>query len=197
MNVRTGGLCFLIERGEMSRNNQFCLAETILSENEIQKRILELARCITEEYKESKRIVLIGILKGSFLFLSDLVRAIPLPLEIDFFQAKSYGSGTKSSQSITIEKDISLSIADADVILVEDIIDSGNTLQKIKNILTSRNPKSLKLCILLDKPARRETPVTLDWVGFEIPDVFVVGYGLDAAEQFRNLPYLAEARESL
>ena len=181
----------------MNDNKHFCLVKTILTEKEIQRRVNDLALSLTAEYKDSKRLVLIGVLKGSFIFLSDLIRAIPLSIEIDFIQANSYGLGTVSSRSISVLKDITISITEADVLLVEDIIDSGNTIQKIKDLLSSRKPKSLKLCTLLNKPARRETPVTIDWVGFSIPDVFVVGYGLDAAEQFRNLPYLAEAKEMI
>ena len=169
------------------------LSEPIITRDQIESRIKDLAFFLEEKYATDSNLVLIGVLKGAFVFLSDISRAISFDVEIDFFQASSYGSSTVSSREVTIKRDLSLSIEGKNVVLVEDIIDSGNTIQKIKEILQKRNPKSIILCSLIDKPARRETPVTIDWVGFTIPDLFIVGYGLDVDEKFRNLPYLAEA----
>jgi hypoxanthine phosphoribosyltransferase len=174
-------------------DKRYTLSKPFITEEEIQSRITELVDFISSRYSENTHLVFIGVLKGSFVFLSDLIRALSHPLEVDFIQASSYGSGTSSSREVTIIKDLSLSITNKDVILVEDIIDSGNTIQKIKELLLERNPKSLILCSLLNKPMRREAKVTIDWVGFTIPDLFLVGYGLDVNEKYRNLPYLAEA----
>lgn len=170
----------------------FKLSPPLITRQEIDSRVQDLATFLEERYRNSSSLVLVGVLKGAFVFISDLIRAIPLPLEVDFIQASSYGSSTSSSREVIIKRDLSLSIEGKDVVLVEDIIDSGNTIQEIKKILYSRNPKSLLLCSLLNKPARRETDVLIDWVGFTIPDFFIVGYGLDVNELFRNLPYLAE-----
>lgn len=171
----------------------YSLSSPIITKEQIDLRIAELSQYITNQYKDPTRLILIGVLKGSFIFLSDLMRELPFTVEVDFIQASSYGTGTSSSREVKIIKDLTSSIEGKDVILIEDIIDSGNTIQKIKDMLSSRKPKSLILCSLLSKPARRETPVVIDWVGFTIPDLFIVGYGLDVAEKFRNLPYLAEA----
>ena len=177
----------------MSKDRLYSLSKPLITAKQISSRIKELAKLITSTYPENSQLILVGILKGSFLFLADLMRELPGPIEIDFIQASSYYAGTKSSMEISIIKDLSIPIAGKDVIVIEDIIDSGNTIKKIKAILSSRHPKSIMLCSLLSKPSRRETDVIIDWVGFTIPDIFIVGYGLDVNEKFRNLPYLAEA----
>jgi hypoxanthine phosphoribosyltransferase len=175
------------------KDSMYALSSPVITKEQINDRIRELSDFIANQYPDPSRVVLIGVLKGSFVFLSDLIRNLPFTVEIDFIQASSYGSGTSSSKEVKIIKDLTISIEGKDVVLIEDIIDSGNTIQKLKNLLMARNPKSLILCSLLSKPARRETQVVIDWVGFTIPDLFIVGYGLDVAEKFRNLPYLAEA----
>jgi hypoxanthine phosphoribosyltransferase len=171
----------------------YSLSEPIITSEEIHSRVQDLATFIISRYPDTSQLVLVGVLKGSFVFLSDLIRLLPSNLEVDFIQASSYGKGMSSSRIVKIVKDLSLSITDKDVILIEDIIDSGNTIQTIKDLLSTKLPKSLILCSLLSKPARRETDVSIEWVGFTIPDLFIVGYGLDVNEKYRNLPYLAEA----
>ncbi len=157
--------------------------------NQIQDRVKELADAVSRDFK-GKELVVISILKGAFMFTSDLVRHIKVPLTMDFIIASSYLK-TDSTGDITIHSDIRENIMDKDVLLVEDIIDSGVTLNYIRERLLQRRPSSLKICGLLDKRARREVDVPIDYVGFEIPDVFVVGYGLDYDNKYRNLPYLA------
>jgi len=157
--------------------------------NQIQDRVKEIADQVSRDFK-GKELVVISILKGAFMFTSDLVRHIKVPLTMDFIIASSYLK-TDSTGDITIHSDIRENIMDKDVLLVEDIIDSGVTLNYIRERLMQRRPSSLKICGLLDKRARREVDVPIDYVGFEIPDVFVVGYGLDYDNKYRNLPYLA------
>ena len=163
-----------------------------IAESKIQKKISELGEIITKDY-QNKDLVCVGLLKGSCIFFSDLIRKIELPLKIDFISVSSYGEQTQSSGVVRISKDLSMSIENRDVLIIEDIIDSGNTLNYLMKNMEIRNPSSLKLCSLLSKPSRREQPVQIDYLGFEIPDVFVVGYGMDVAENYRNLPYIAEA----
>ncbi len=157
--------------------------------NQIQDRVKELADQVSRDFK-GKELVVISILKGAFMFTSDLVRHIKVPLTMDFIIASSYLK-TDSTGDITIHSDIRENIMDKDVLLVEDIIDSGVTLNYIRERLLQRRPSSLKICGLLNKRARREVDVPIDYVGFEIPDVFIVGYGLDYDNKYRNLPYLA------
>ncbi len=157
--------------------------------NQIQDRVKELADQVSRDFK-GKELVVISILKGAFMFTSDLVRHIKVPLTLDFIIASSYLK-TDSTGDITIHSDIRENIMDKDVLLVEDIIDSGVTLNYIRERLLQRRPSSLKICGLLDKRARREVDVPIDYIGFEIPDVFIVGYGLDYDNKYRNLPYLA------
>ena len=157
--------------------------------NQIQDRVKELADAVSRDF-EGKELVVISILKGAFMFTSDLVRHIKVPLTMDFIIASSYLK-TDSTGDVSIHCDIRENIMDKDVLLVEDIIDSGVTLNYIRERLMQRRPSSLKICGLLDKRARREVDVPIDYVGFEIPDVFVVGYGLDYDNKYRNLPYLA------
>lgn len=164
--------------------------ETLISREELAAKVKELGEQITRDYKD-KDTVFVGILKGSFVFLSDLARAVDLnQLEICFMMVSSYGSGTRSSGNITIKKDLENDLAGKHVLIVEDIIDSGNTLTYLKKYLAGRQAASVKICTILDKPSRRETELVPDYRGFEIPDAFVVGYGLDYDEHFRELPDL-------
>lgn len=162
-------------------------ARVLLSEEQIQAKVRELGRRITSDYA-GKEVVLVGILKGAVLFLADLARAIDLPLSLDFMSVSSYGHSTKSSGIVRIIKDLDESIEGKHVIIVEDIVDTGLTLNYLKETLAGRDPASLKICALLDKEARRKVAVTVDYVGFAIPDEFVVGYGLDFAGKYRNCP---------
>lgn len=168
------------------------LCRILLSEETLAARVSDLAEKITEDYRErlqGKPLLVIGMLKGSFIFMSDLVRKIDLHCEIDFMIASSYGNGTESSGVITIKQDVK-DIRGQHVLLVEDIVDSGFTMKSVLELLKKREPASLALCSLLDKPSRRQMPVDIDYCGFEIPDEFVVGYGLDYASRYRNLPYI-------
>ena len=163
----------------------------MLSEEEINSRIAELGEQISRDY-EDKEIFLICILKGASFFACELAKRITVPVNIDFMKVSSYGGGTVSSGQVSIKMDVSESIAGKDVLIVEDIIDSGNTLNLLPKILMERGPKSIRLCALLDKPDRREVDVKMNYVGFRIPDKFVVGYGLDYDQRYRNLPYIGE-----
>ncbi|MBE6895846.1 MAG: hypoxanthine phosphoribosyltransferase [Ruminococcaceae bacterium] len=165
--------------------------KVFLSEEEIKNKVAQLGKQISDDYRgEDKNLILIAILKGSVVFLSDLMRNIDIDLSIDFMVVSSYGSGTESSGNIKIVKDLDINIQNYDLLIVEDILDSGRTLSKLIDILKMRNPKSLKVCTLLDKPDRRVSHVDLDYCGFVIPDEFIVGYGLDFGEKYRNLPYI-------
>ena len=163
----------------------------MLSEEGINSRIAELGEQISRDY-EGKEIFLICILKGASFFACELAKRITVPVNIDFMKVSSYGGGTVSSGQVSIKMDVSESIAGKDVLIVEDIIDSGNTLNLLPKILMERGPKSIRLCALLDKPDRREVDVKMNYVGFRIPDKFVVGYGLDYDQRYRNLPYIGE-----
>ena len=168
------------------------MAETVtvlLSEQEVDARIEQLGKQISEDYA-GKEVHLICILKGSVFFTCELAKRITVPVSLDFMSVSSYGDGTVSSGRVKIAKDLDESLEGKDVIIIEDIIDSGRTLCYLMDVLQKRNPNSLKLCTLLDKPDRRVTDVKVDYVGFEIPDEFVVGYGLDYAQKYRNLPYV-------
>lgn len=160
-----------------------------LTEEELDKRIREMAAQISKDF-DGEPITLICILKGSVFFTCDLAKRISNPVELDFMKVSSYGSGTSSSGRVKIEQDLDENIEGKNVLVVEDIIDSGRTLSYLLDILGRRNPKSLKLCTLLDKPDRRVVEVNVDYVGFEIPDEFVVGYGLDYNQKYRDLPYI-------
>ncbi|WP_375751276.1 hypoxanthine phosphoribosyltransferase [Vibrio sp. HN007] len=166
--------------------------EVMISEEKIRNRVRELGEVITEHYKDSDNLVIAGLLRGSFVFMADLAREVKLDLSVDFMTASSYGSSQESSRDVRILKDLDDDIAGKDVLLVEDIIDTGNTLSKVVEILSLREPNSIKICTLLDKPSRREVEVDVEWVGFEIPDEFVVGLGLDFAQKYRNLPYIGK-----
>ena len=163
--------------------------EILFSEEQLRQRVQELGAQITKDYAE-KAPVLASVLRGSYIFMADLTRAIQLPIHVDFMAVSSYGSGTKSSGQVQITKDLSDDIEGRDLIIVEDILDSGNTLYYLMQILQARAPASIRLCTLLDKPERRTKPITADYCGFSIPDAFVVGYGLDYAEKYRSLPYI-------
>ena len=166
--------------------------EVMISEQEVQDRVNELGKQITEHYKGSEDLVLVGLLRGSFVFMADLARAIDLTHQVDFMTASSYGNSMESSRDVRILKDLDDDIQGKDVLLVEDIIDTGNTLTKVKEILSLRGPKSIEICTLLDKPSRREVEVDTKWIGFEIPDEFVVGVGIDYAQKYRHLPYIGK-----
>lgn len=161
----------------------------LLSEEEVDKRIEELAKKISEDYK-GKELHLICVLKGGVFFLCELAKRIEIPVSLDFMAISSYGSDTKSSGIIKIVKDLDESITGKDVLVVEDIVDSGRTLKYLLDLLEDRKPNSLSLCTLLDKPDRRVIDVDVAYTGFQIPDEFVVGYGLDYAQKYRNLPYI-------
>jgi hypoxanthine phosphoribosyltransferase len=164
--------------------------EILVQADDLQRRIRELGAEITRDY-DGRDLLLICVLKGAVLFMSDLMREIDVPLEIDFMAVASYGDATESSGVVRILKDLDAAIEGRDVLIVEDIVDSGLTLQYLLRNLRARGPKSLEVCALLTKPERRKAEVGAKYVGFEIPDRFVVGYGLDHAEKHRNLPYVA------
>ena len=161
----------------------------LLTKDEIGDKVKELGELISKDYR-GKNLLLVCILKGSAVFLADLMRAIDLPCSIDFMCVSSYGDGKSSGGVVRIIKDLDVMAEKYDILIVEDILDSGTTLSYIKKMLLQRNPKSLKICAMLDKPSKRRAEVTLDYKGFEIPDEFVVGYGLDYAEKYRNLPFV-------
>ena len=165
------------------------IQEVLFTEEQLARRVGELAHQITQDY-QGREIVLISVLRGSFVFMADLVRQITVPCTVDFMAVSSYGSGTTSSGQVKIVKDLSETIEGKDVIVVEDILDSGNTLSYLLKLLEARRPASIRLCTLLDKPERRTKPVEVQYSGFTIPDEFVVGYGLDYDERYRNLPYI-------
>lgn len=167
------------------------IIEVMISEADVKQRIDEMAKEIVEHYKSLQdELVLIGLLKGSFIFMADLCRKIDIPHEVDFMTVSSYGNGMTSSRDVKIIKDLDEDIRGKHVLIVEDIIDSGNTLKKVRQILKLRDPKSVAICTLLDKPSRREVEVPVEWVGYAIQDEFVVGYGIDYAQQYRHLPYI-------
>ena len=161
----------------------------LVSEEDVDRRIEELGKQISEDYA-GKQVHLICVLKGGVFFLCELAKRITIPVSLDFMSVGSYGDGTQSSGIVKITKDLDESLGGKEVLVVEDIIDSGNTLYYLLDVLKKRGPKSMHLCTLLDKPDRREKDVKVDYVGFEIPDEFVVGYGLDYAQKYRNLPYI-------
>ncbi len=163
---------------------------TLINEQEIQKKVKELAIAISNDNKNSTPL-LVGILKGAWVFMADLVRNLTVPVNIDFLQVSSYGKATESSGIVKIVTDLKFSIEGRNVILVEDIVDSGLTLKYIIDYLTIRRPNNVKICSLLDKPARHKIEIKVDYLGFEVPNKFVVGYGIDYQELYRNLPYIA------
>ena len=166
--------------------------EVMISEQEVQQRVSELGRDITAHYQGSENLVLIGLLRGSFIFMADLARKIELTHQFDFMTASSYGNNMESSHDVRILKDLDDDIKGKHILIIEDIIDTGNTLNKVREILSLRKPKSISICTLLDKPSCREVEVPVDWVGFAIPDEFVVGIGIDYAQNYRHLPYIGK-----
>ena len=166
------------------------LGEVLVTAEELQRRVAELGEQISRDYA-GRPLLLVGVLKGAVFFLSDLMRFIDIPVEVDFMAVASYGSATDSSGVVRILKDLDAAIEDRDVLIVEDIVDSGLTLQYLLRNLGSRNPRTLEVCALLTKPERRKVDLPTRYIGFEIPDKFVVGYGLDYAERHRNLPFVA------
>ena len=165
------------------------IESVLFSEEQLKQRVREIAAEIEKDYA-GKEIMLISVLRGSFVFMADLCRAIDLPCTLDFMSVSSYGKGTTSSGQVQITKDLSEDISGRHVIVIEDILDSGNTLSYLLKLLENRHPASIRLCTLLDKPDRRVKPVQVHYSGFTIPDAFVVGYGLDYDEKYRNLPYI-------
>lgn len=161
----------------------------LIAEEDVDKKIREIAEKISKDY-EGKTVTLICILKGSVFFTCELAKRITIPVKLDFMSVSSYGAGTESSGRVKIIKDLDDSVEGKDIIVIEDIIDSGRTLHYLMTLLSSRKPNSIKLCTLLDKPDRRVVPVDVDYTGFNIPDKFVVGYGLDYDQNYRNLPYI-------
>jgi hypoxanthine phosphoribosyltransferase len=166
------------------------IGKVLISEAEIQRRVEELAGDISRDYR-GKVPTLVSVLKGGIMFLTDLMKKLDVLHEIDFMSVSSYDSGTQTTGVVRILADLSRTIEGKDVIIVEDIVDSGLTLDYIRHMLLARRPNSLKICTMLDKKARREVEVPIDYVGFEVPDEFVIGYGLDYQEKYRNLPYVA------
>ncbi|ABR49053.1 hypoxanthine phosphoribosyltransferase [Alkaliphilus metalliredigens QYMF] len=173
------------------------IKETLFSQEEIAQRVEELGKQITADYNHEEGLVVIGVLKGASIFLGDLVRKIDRPLSIDFMAVSSYGLSTESSGVVRILKDLDLEIEDKHILIVEDIVDTGLTLKYLTENLKSRNTKSIKVCTLLDKPARRKCDLPIDYIGFDIPDEFIVGYGIDYAEKYRNLPYIATLKSEV
>jgi len=170
------------------------VGEILVQPDDLARRVRELGAEITRDYgpaPSERPLLLVGVLKGAIFFLSDLMRAIDIPVEVDFMAVASYGSATDSSGVVRILKDLDAAIEERDVLIVEDIVDSGLTLQYLLRNLGARNPRTLEVCALLTKPDRRRVALEPRYVGFEIPDRFVIGYGLDHAERFRNLPYVA------
>lgn len=169
------------------------IERVLISEEEIAEKIASLGKQITEDYR-GEEVLLVGVLKGAFVFMADLARAVELPIEFDFMAVSSYGSATKSSGVVRILKDLDYEISDRHVLLVEDIIDSGLTISYLLRYLEARNPASLEICSLFWKKGEQAVPLEVKYPGFEIPSVFVVGYGLDYAQRYRNLPYIGVLR---
>jgi hypoxanthine phosphoribosyltransferase len=168
--------------------------DQMISAKSIAARIEALAREIRAEFEETDKLVVVGLLRGSFVFIADLVRELDLPVEVDFLEASSYGDAMESSREVRILKDLRGKIEGRDVLVVEDIVDTGHTLNHVTKYLGTRKPARLKTIALLDKPSRREVDFRADWIGFSIPDEFVVGYGIDFAQRNRNLPYIGKVR---
>ena len=168
--------------------------DQMISAKSIAARIEDLAVEIKQEFADSDQLVMVGLLRGSFVFIADLVRELDMNVEVDFLETSSYGNKMESSREVRILKDIRGEIEGRDVLVVEDIVDTGHTLAHVVHLLESRHPRKLKTIALLDKPSRREADIQADWIGFEIPDEFVVGYGIDFAQRNRNLPCIGKVR---
>ena len=172
------------------------IKKVLIDENELKAIVKRLGAEITADY-EDKNVLLIGILKGSVIFMADLMREIDVPCNIDFMAVSSYGNGTESSGRVKINKDLDNDIQGKDIIIIEDILDSGKTLYYIRDILSARKPSSIKICTLFDKPERREADIKADYVGSLVPNEFIVGYGLDYSEYYRNLPFIGVLKEEV
>lgn len=170
--------------------------QVLITEQQLDERIKEMGHQIAEDY-QGEPLTIVGILKGAVIFFADLARAIDLPLQMDFMSVSSYGSGTTSSGVVKIIKDLDADVTGRHILLVEDIIDTGITLAYLKEYLSNRGAQSVKICTLLDKPTRREKAVHVDYIGFTMPDEFLIGYGVDYAENYRNLPYVASLKRSV
>lgn len=168
--------------------------DEMISAKVIAARVETLAREITGHFRGTDKLVVVGLLRGSFVFIADLVRELDLPVEVDFLEASSYGDSMESAREVRILKDLRSEVHGRDILVVEDIVDTGFTLQHVVGLLRSRDPARLEVCALLDKPSRREVNIRATWTGFEIPDEFVVGYGIDYAQRNRNLPYIGKVR---
>ncbi|MDE2789450.1 MAG: hypoxanthine phosphoribosyltransferase [Paracoccaceae bacterium] len=170
------------------------IVEPMISAKSIAARVESLAKDISDHFSGTDQLIVVGLLRGSFVFIADLVRELDLPVEVDFLEATSYGFGLESSREVRIIKDLRGEVSGRDLLVVEDIVDTGRTLRHVLTLLEARSPGRLEVCALLDKPSRREVDVTATWTGFEIPDRFVVGYGIDYAQRNRNLPYIGAVR---
>jgi len=168
--------------------------DQMISAKSIAARVESLAHEISDHFEGTDKLVVVGLLRGSFVFIADLVRELDLPVEVDFLETSSYGDGMESSREVRILKDLRSDIAGRDILLVEDIVDTGHTLNHVVKLLQSRSPTRLEVCALLDKPSRREVDIKATWIGFEIPDEFVVGYGIDYAQRNRNLGHIGKVR---
>ena len=168
--------------------------DRMISAKSIAARVEDLAREIQAEFADTDKLVVVGLLRGSFVFIADLVRELDLPVEVDFIEATSYGNAMESSREVRILKDLRGEIQGRDVLVVEDIVDTGHTLKHVVGLLGAKGPKKLRTIALLDKPSRREVDIAADWIGFEIPDEFVVGYGIDFAQRNRNLDHIGKVR---
>jgi hypoxanthine phosphoribosyltransferase len=175
-------------------NARTYVIDELISAKAIAARVEALAREISEHFSGTDKLIVIGLLRGSFVFIADLVRELDLPVEVDFLEVSSYGMSTESSREVRILKDLRGEIEGRDLLVVEDIVDTGHTLRHVLDFLATRRPARLEVCALLDKPSRREVGVKAKWTGFEIPDRFVVGYGIDSAQRNRNLPYIGAVR---
>ncbi len=165
------------------------IQKVLISEDALEKKVRDLGRQISEDYR-GKNLLLVSVLKGSVVFMADLMRAITIPLKVDFMSVSSYGSGVKTSGVVKILKDLDHPVEGHDLLIVEDILDSGQTLSYLREMLSKQKPNSIRLVTLLDKPERRQVDIKADYKGFEVPDEFVVGYGLDYDEKYRNLPFV-------
>ena len=166
--------------------------ETLIKKTDIDERISQLGKIISSSYLDTNKLIVVGLLRGSFMFIADLVRKLDVPVEVDFITVSSYGSGMTSSGNVKILKDLDGDISGHDVLLVEDIVDTGKTLEAVIEMLETRMPNSIKVCALLNKQSRRISNIKADWIGFEIPDEFVVGYGIDYDQRNRNLPFIGK-----
>lgn len=172
------------------------IERVLISEEEIKKIVSDLGARISEDYKD-KNLLMVSVLKGSVVFMADLMRAVTIPCRIDFMSVSSYGSGAKTSGVVKIIKDLDLNLEGYDLLVVEDILDSGKTLDYLLKVLKQRNPSSIRICTFLDKPERRQVDLFADYSGTTVPDEFVVGYGLDYDEKYRNLPYVGALKRSV